>query len=404
MELKSIRKVDFGDKRVLLRVDYNVPISNGQVTDTTRIRATLPTIAHLLDDGASLIICSHLGRPRGQVEESLRLTPVAPILEEMLNQFIKPAGFAPRRIVKLDDCVGQPAHSAVEAAGPNDIVLLENLRFHSGETTNDPGFAKQLATLADSYVNDAFGTLHRAHASTEGVAHLLPAQAGLLVEQEVQGLIQVTENPAKPLVIVIGGKKISGKIDVLESLIPRADTVLIGGAMANTFLLAQGHKVGRSVVEEEMADTAKRMLDLAKQHNTEFLLPVDYVVTDDLLNPTGISTVCADSIGGDDIAVDIGRRTCDLFHREITRARTVFWNGPMGVFEQEQFSLGTLSVAKALADVFKTAHTVVGGGESVAAVNSAGLARQIHHVSTGGGASLEFIAGKELPGLKMLMV
>ena len=289
-------------------------------------------------------------------------------------------------------------------AGPNDIVLLENLRFHSGETTNDPGFAKQLATLADSYVNDAFGTLHRAHASTEGVAHLLPAQAGLLVEQEVQGLIQVTENPAKPLVIVIGGKKISGKIDVLESLIPRADTVLIGGAMANTFLLAQGHKVGRSVVEEEMADTAKRMLDLAKQHNTEFLLPVDYVVTDDLLNPTGISTVCADSIGGDDIAVDIGRRTCDLFHREITRARTVFWNGPMGVFEQEQFSLGTLSVAKALADVFKTAHTVVGGGESVAAVNSAGLARQIHHVSTGGGASLEFIAGKELPGLKMLMV
>jgi len=403
MELKSIRKTDLSGKRVLTRVDFNVPVQHGKVEDTTRIRATLPTIAHMLDEGARVILCSHLGRPRGQVEEELRLTPVAPLLEEMLNQFIKPGGYPAQKIVKLDDCVGQPVRQAVESAADNEIILLENLRFHYGETANDAGFAKQLAMLADTYVSDAFGTLHRAHASTVGVARLLPAYAGLLVEEEVAALSKVTTDPARPFVIVLGGKKISGKLDVIAALLPRADAVLIGGAMANTFFMARGYKVGRSVVEEEMVDTAKDVLEKAKQYNTELLLPVDCVVTDDLLNPTGISTVAVDSVGGDDIIVDIGKRTCQAFREEISRARTVFWNGPMGVFEEERFSLGTLSVARALGEIYNTAHTVVGGGESATAVNSAGLARRIHHVSTGGGASLEFIAGKQLPGLEVLM-
>ena len=309
----------------------------------------------------------------------------------------------PVEVLALADCIGADVQAAVAAAGPRQIILLENLRFHPGEEQNDPAFAAELAKLGDVYVSDAFGTVHRAHASTEGVAHLLPAYAGLLVEREVAALAKVTHDPAKPLTIVLGGSKISGKIEVLQNLLPLANSVLIGGAMANTFLFAKGLQVGRSLIEEDMADTARQMLDLAKQHGTELLLPVDYVVTDDMLEPTGVSTVAAASIGVSDIAVDIGSKTCRMYLEEINHSRTVFWNGPMGVFEIEQFSLGTLAIARALAGVYNTAHTVVGGGESVSAVVGAGLAGKIHHVSTGGGASLEFVAGRELPGLTVLL-
>lgn len=399
MQLKTVRSADLKDRRVLTRVDFNVPLNNGEVVDDTRIRAALPTIALLLKSGAQVVLCSHLGRPKGQVVDELRLAPVAARLSELLAS----ENLLACSVAAADDCIGEKVRGMVAGADPGRIILLENLRFHPGEEQNDPQFAAQLAALADVYVNDAFGTVHRAHASTEGVAHYLPAYAGLLVEREVSALAKITLDPEKPLTIVIGGAKIKGKIEVLTNLLPKANTVLIGGAMANTFLFATGMHIGCSVAEEEMAGIARQMLELAKQHGTELLLPVDCVVTDDLHHPTGVSTVAATAIGTNDIIVDIGERTCKRYREEINRSRTVFWNGPMGVFEVEEFSLGTLSIAAALAAVQSTAHTVVGGGESVTAVNNAGLAGRIHHVSTGGGAALEFISGRELPGLKVLM-
>ena len=402
MQLRTVSGADFANRRAIVRVDFNVPLKDGAVADDTRIRAALPTISHLVAQGARIVLCSHLGRPKGQVRDELRLDPVAPVLQELLNERQREARGPSLLVIKCDDCVGEAVAAQVERAAAHDVILLENLRFHPGEELNDPDFARQLAALADVYVSDAFGTVHRAHASTEGVAHLLPAYAGFLVENEVEALSKVIRDPGRPLAIVLGGAKISGKIEVLEHLLPAADYVLIGGAMANTFLAAQGLPTGRSLVEKEMVETAARMLALATKHNTELLLPLDYVVTDDLEQPGGASTVAAGAIGLNDIAADIGEKTCRSYRKVIEHARTVFWNGPMGVFETEQFSHGTMAIAQALAGVYNTAHTVVGGGESVSAVQLAGVGAKIHHVSTGGGASLEFVAGRELPGLKVL--
>lgn len=403
MKLRSIRNVALAGKRVLTRVDFNVPLFQGEVADETRIAAAVPTIAYLLRHEARVILCSHLGRPGKQVVESMRLAPVAPALEQLLNEELKAKGAPPVRVLALRDCIGPEVQQAVAAALPNQLLLLENLRFHAGEEANDAAFAQELARLGDIYCSDAFGTVHRGHASTEGVAHLLPAYAGFLVEQEVTALAQVTRDPEHPFVIVMGGAKISDKIDVLEYLIPKADTVLIGGAMANTFLRAQGFNTGRSLVEDEQLKTAAALVRLADENQTMLLLPTDYVVTDDIHGPTRVRVALAHEIEDQDIAADIGPHTVDSYREALMDARTVFWNGPMGVFENDQFAKGTLGIAQALASIYETAHTVVGGGESVSAVHKAGVENRIHHISTGGGASLEFVAGYELPGLKVLL-
>jgi phosphoglycerate kinase len=403
MKLKTIRNADLAGKRVLTRVDFNVPLENGAVADDTRISAAVPTIAYMLHHGAKVILCSHLGRPMKQVVESLRLAPVAPVLERLLNAELARDGTGPIEVLALKDCIGAEVQQAIAAARPDQVVLLENLRFYAGEESNNPEFCQELAALGDIYVSDAFGTAHRAHASTEGVAHLLPAYAGFLVEQEVAALGEVIHDPEHPLVIVMGGAKISDKLEVLENLIPKADTVLIGGAMANTFLRAQGFHTGKSLVEDEQLKTAVNLVRLADESRTMLLLPTDYVVADDLNAPTRVNVVLAHEIGNDDIAVDIGPVTADSYREALMDARTVFWNGPMGVFENERFAGGTLAIAQAMASIFETAHTVVGGGESVSAVHKAGVANRIHHISTGGGASLEYVAGYDLPGLKVLM-
>jgi phosphoglycerate kinase len=402
MQLNTIYLKDFSGKRVLVRVDFNVPLESGAVADDTRIRAVLPTLSQLLGSGASLVLCSHLGRPEGRFNADLRLAPIAPVLEQLLNEHLAENGITRRRVVAVNACVGEEAQTAIGQAADLDVFLLENLRFHEGETMNDPAFAGQLAELADVYVSDAFGTVHRAHASTEGVAHLLPAYAGLLVEKEVAALSKISHNPRHPLVILLGGAKISGKIEVLEALLPKADNVLIGGAMANTFMKAIGRETGTSLVEDDMLDTAIRMLKLASKSSAELLLPEDFVVAKYVKNPSTARMADAASIGKNEAIVDIGAVTRREFGERISRADTVFWNGPMGIFEVDEYAQGTLAMAHALAAVKDKAVTVVGGGESVAAVHKAGVAADIHHVSTGGGASLEFIAGKELPGLKVL--
>jgi phosphoglycerate kinase len=431
MGLRSFRDADVAGKRVLVRVDFNVPLkadAHGvlQVADDTRIRAALPTLLHLVEHGAHVVLASHLGRPKG-VDDKLRLGPVAARLEELLNAHLRPLlsqaethshveavlrpigisrlaeqGVRELRVLHLSDCIGPEVESAVAALKPGELALLENTRFHPAEEANDPAFCQALARLADVYVSDAFGTVHRAHASTEGVARLLPSYAGLLVEREVHALRAVIDNPRRPLVIIMGGAKISGKLEVLQNLIPLADRVLIGGAMANTFLKAQGHDVGRSLIEADMLDTARGLLGQADSAHKLLLLPVDYVVTDSLEAPTRVETKEAVRLGADDMAVDIGPVTLKQFADALSDAQTVFWNGPMGVFEQPQFAAGTLGIARALAALHGRALTVIGGGESVEAANAAGVAGEIGHISTGGGASLEFVAGQELPGVKVL--
>jgi phosphoglycerate kinase len=403
MKLRSIRNVDLAGKRVLTRVDFNVPLFQGEVADDSRVAAAVPTIAYMLHKGAKVILCSHLGRPGKQVVEGMRLAPVAPVLERLLNSELEREGLGPVSVLALKDCIGPEVQQAIAAASPGQVVLLENLRFYAGEEANDAAFAGELAKLGDIYVSDAFGTVHRGHASTEGVAHLLPAYAGFLVEQEVAALAQVTQHPEHPFVIVMGGAKISDKIDVLENLIPKADIVLIGGAMANTFLRAQGFSTGKSLVEEEQLKTAAALVRLADDSKTMLLLPTDYMVTDDIHGPTRIRVAMAHEILENDIVADIGPQTIESYREALMDARTVFWNGPLGVFEQEQFAKGTLAIAQALSSIYESAHTVVGGGESVSAVHKAGVANRIHHISTGGGASLEFVAGYDLPGLKVLM-
>ena len=402
MELRTIDTLDVENRRVLMRVDFNVPLRDGRVTDDTRIRAALPTMLELLRRNARLVLCSHLGRPKGQVVEELRLDPVVPVLRDALNSALALEHRAPLEVFKAADVAGEAARQTIAAAG-NNIVLLENLRFEPGEEANDPAFCGKLAALADCYVSDAFGTVHRAHASTEGVARLLPSAAGRLVEAEVRALSKVVDNPVRPLVIVMGGAKISGKLEVLESLIPLADSVCIGGAMANTFLAAQGHNAGSSLVEESMFSEALRMLKLAADNDTLLQLPLDYRVGEKFDNPETCEVRPADGLQDGDVALDIGDATLEKFHELLWDARTVFWNGPMGVFEQERFAAGTLGIARTMAAVSdRGAVTIVGGGESVAAVNRANVAGSLTHVSTGGGASLEFVAGDTLPGLKVL--
>jgi phosphoglycerate kinase len=390
MAKKTVRDVDLRKKRVLVRVDFNVPLKEGRITDDTRITAALPTLNYILDQkGASLVIMSHLGRPKKPDKEN-SLAPVAERLSELLG----------KKVTLAPDCIGAETEAVVRAMKPGDVVLLENVRFHPEEEKNDPEFARKLASLGDVYVNDAFGTAHRAHASTEGVAKILPGVAGFLMEKEIKFLGGVFENPAKPFVAIIGGAKVSTKIAVLEALLPRVTTMIIGGGMSYTFLKVQGHSVGNSLVEEDLLATAKSFLEKAKGSGAEVLLPVDHRVGAEFSETAKAEPVDGVDIPAGKVSMDIGPKSAALFRERILKAKTVLWNGPVGVFEFPEFSKGTLEIAKAVADCKGT--TVVGGGDSVAAVNQFGLADRITHVSTGGGASLELLEGRQLPGVVAL--
>jgi phosphoglycerate kinase len=390
MAKKTVRDVDLRKKRVLVRVDFNVPVKEGRITDDTRITAALPTLTYILDQkGASLVIMSHLGRPKKPDTEN-SLAPVAKRLSELLG----------KKVTLAPDCVGPETEALVKSMKPGDVVLLENVRFHPEEEKNDPEFARKLASLGEVYVNDAFGTAHRAHASTEGVARILPGVAGFLMEKEIKFLGGVFENPAKPFVAVIGGAKVSTKIAVLESLLPRVTTMIIGGGMAYTFLKVQGHSVGKSLVEADFLPTATAFLDKARKAGVEVLLPVDHKVGAEFAESAKAELVDGIDVPEGKISMDIGPKSVALFRERILKAKTVVWNGPLGVFEFPEFSKGTQEIAMAVADCKGT--TVVGGGDSVAAVNQFGLAGKITHVSTGGGASLELLEGKQLPGVAAL--
>ena len=385
---RTIRDADVRGKRVLVRVDFNVPLDKGDVADDTRIRAALPTLRALLDGGAAVGLVSHLGRPKGR-DAKLSLAPVAKRLGELIGK--------PVRV--LDDSVGGEVEKAVRAMKPGDLVMLENVRFHAEEEKNDPAFAKQLASGFDLYVNDAFGTAHRAHASTEGVAHLLPAYAGLLLEKELVALGGMLDQPQHPFVAIIGGAKVSTKMDVLRSLVPRVDTLAIGGGMANTFLLAMGRPIGRSLAEPDKQTEARRVTDEIEADGKELLLPLDVVAAPsaDAEGASGAAIYDVDEVPSNLAIVDIGPRTIERYVAVIKSAKTIFWNGPVGVFEVPAFATGTRRIAELMAA--SGATTVVGGGESVQAVEEAGLAGKMTHVSTGGGASLELIEGKTLPGV-----
>ncbi|HHW43595.1 MAG TPA: phosphoglycerate kinase [Desulfotomaculum sp.] len=392
MNPRTIRDIEVDGKRVLVRVDFNVPLdSQGNVSDDTRIRAALPTIQYLVQHGAKVILASHLGRPRGKVDDRYRLDPVARRLGELLG---KP-------VVKVNDCVGEEPRAAVAAMGPGDVVLLENVRFYPGEEKNDEHFARQLAELADIYVNDAFGTAHRAHASTEGVARFLPAAAGFLMEKEIKVLGRALADPARPFAAILGGAKVSDKIAVIENLLTRVDRLLIGGGMANTFLAAAGYPMGKSLVEGDRLELARDLMARAKERGVELLLPVDLVVAPAAEPDAQPRVVPVDQVPAEWMALDIGPATVESFSRAVGDARTVIWNGPMGVFEMAPFAAGTFGLARALAEC--PGETIVGGGDTAAAVEKAGVADKMSHISTGGGASLEFLEGKVLPGVAALL-
>jgi phosphoglycerate kinase len=387
---KSISDVDVWGKRVFCRVDFNVPLEGGKVADDTRIRAALPTIQHLVKRGAKVILASHLGRPKGQVKEELRLTPVADRLSELLKQPVE----------KVDEVIGPVVTERVNRLTEGQILLLENVRFHPGEEKNDPDLAKAFAELADLYVNDAFGAAHRAHASTEGIARHLPAVAGFLLQRELEVLGKALESPERPFTAVIGGAKVKDKIGVIENLLDKVDNLLIGGGLSNTFIKAQGHDVGKSLLEEDKLDLARRLLKQAEDKGVRLLLPVDVVVADRLEEPEDIATVAVDAIPSDRMALDIGPETRKQFAEVIRESKLVIWNGPMGVFEKNPFDEGTCAVARAMAE--SKGQTIVGGGDSAAAIEKTGLADRMDHISTGGGASLELMEGKELPGVAVL--
>jgi phosphoglycerate kinase len=392
MAKKSVRDIDVQGKTVLVRVDFNVPLEKGtgRVTDVTRLRASLPTIEDLRQRGARVVLMSHLGRPNGQVRPELSLAPVGRELTKLLGIDIKLAG----------DCIGPEAERVVDQLTPGAVAMLENLRFHPGEEANDPAFAASLASLGDLYVNDAFGTAHRAHASTEGIAHILPAVAGLLMEKELAVLGGILQDPRRPLVAIIGGAKVSTKLGVLKHLVERVDALLIGGGMANTFLKARGLEVGKSLLELDLVPAAVELERQAQRLGIRLLIASDVVVTDRVEAGAANQIVSVDQVPPDLAIVDIGPHTIEAFGAEIDRAGTVLWNGPMGVFEIPEFASGTRAIAERLAA--SAAISVIGGGESVAAVEQLGLADRMTHVSTGGGATLEFLEGLELPGVAAL--
>ncbi len=393
MDKLTVRDVDVAGKKVLVRVDFNVPIEDGKVKDDSRIRASIPTINYLLEHGATVILMSHLGRPNGKVVESARLRPVAERLSALLR----------RRVPVTGDALGIGTQDAIGRLKSGQILMLENLRFHVAEEANDPAFAKALAAYGEIYVNDAFGTAHRAHASTVGVATLLPAYAGLLMESEIRNLSALLESPERPFAAVVGGAKVSGKIGVLEHLMDRVDTFVIGGGMANTFFVAKGYTVGKSLLERDRADDARRILELAESKGVDILLPTDVVVAKEVTRGAEHKIVPAHKIPNSWSVVDIGPQTIAAFEAALEPARTVFWNGPLGVFEVPTFGDGTRAMARYLARRAENGATVVvGGGDSVAALEELKLTSKMTHISTGGGASLEFLEGRELPGIAVL--
>ncbi len=393
MDKRTIRDADIAGKRIFVRVDFNVPLMDGRVTDDSRIRAAIPTIRHLLLGGASVVLASHLGRPNGKVQDGLRLRPVGERLTQLIGRNVPVTGSA----------LGVGTEDAVKRLRPGELLLLENLRFHPEEETNDPEFAKQLASYADIYVNDAFGTAHRAHASTVGIAELLPAYAGLLMVREITVLSSLLESPERPFAAFVGGAKVSGKLDVLTNLLTKVDVLVLGGGMANTFLLAEGKAIGKSLAEHDMVDEARRVLADAKKRGVEVVLPVDVVVAKEVTRGTEYKTIPADKIPASWHIADVGKATVDRIETVLAEARTVFWNGPLGVFEIPSFAHGTIEIARFLAARADAGATVVvGGGDSVAAIAQQGLASKMTHISTGGGASLEFLEGRTLPGVDVL--
>ncbi len=386
MNKKTIRDINIKNKRALVRVDFNVPLKDGKVSDDTRIAASLPTIKYLIEQGAKVILCSHLGRPAGK-DQKYSLRPVAARLQELLG---KPVTF-------VSDCIGQPVERIVEGMNAGDVVLLENVRFYPEEEKNDAAFAKKLAGFGDVYVNDAFGSAHRAHASTEGVAHYLPGVAGFLMEKELNYLGTALANPAHPFVAILGGAKVSDKIKVIENLLPKVDSLLIGGGMANTFLAARGLNMGQSLVEADKAEVAKSLMD---KGGVKIVLPVDAVIADKFDAGAQSKVVDVNAVPSDWRVLDVGPKTIEAFSKILSDAKTVVWNGPLGVFEFPSFAKGTVEIAKRLAQ--SGATTIIGGGDSAAAVEQAGVADKMTHISTGGGASLEFLEGRVLPGVAAL--
>jgi phosphoglycerate kinase len=386
LQIKTVRDLEVQGKRVLVRCDFNVPLENGEITDDRRITEALPTIKYLLDQGAAVILCSHLGRPKGVTPE-FSLAPIAKRLTELLG----------KDVLLLPDCIGPEVEAVTSKMQPGDVVLLENVRFHPEEEKNDPAFAQRLASLAQAYVNDAFGTAHRAHASTEGVAHDLPSAAGFLIEKEIEFLGRALENPKRPFVAIMGGSKVKDKIAVIESLLPKVDRLLIGGGMIFTFFKAQGREIGKSLLDAENLEYAGRLLT---DNPDKIVLPIDVVVASAFSADADFKTVSVDGIPADMMGLDIGPQTQNTFAEIVRSAQTVVWNGPMGVFEMKPFEAGTLAVAQGMAECKGT--TIVGGGDSAAAIEQFGLADNVSHVSTGGGASLEFLEGKELPGIAAL--
>ncbi|MDM5190709.1 phosphoglycerate kinase [Bacillus sp. DX4.1] len=391
MNKKSIRDVDLKGKRVFCRVDFNVPMKDGKVTDETRIRAALPTIQYLVEQGAKVILASHLGRPKGQVVEEMRLTPVAARLGELLGKDVK----------KADEAFGPAVQEMVAAMNEGDVLVLENVRFYAGEEKNDAELAKEFAALADLFVNDAFGAAHRAHASTAGIADYLPAVSGFLMEKELEVLGKALSNPERPFTAIIGGAKVKDKIGVIRHLLDKVDNLIIGGGLAYTFVKALGHEIGQSLCENDKVDLAKEFMELAKEKGVNFYMPVDVVITEEFSETATTKIVNIDSIPADWEGVDIGPKTREIYADVIKNSKLVVWNGPMGVFEMTPFSQGTKAVGQALADAEGT-YSVIGGGDSAAAVEKFGMADKMSHISTGGGASLEFMEGKELPGVVCL--
>ncbi len=388
---KTLKDMDFKGKKVLVRVDFNVPLKDGVVGDKTRIKAALPTIEYLIKEEAKVLLISHLGRPGGEPKDDLRMDPVAKELANLLNKEVK----------KADDCIGEEVKKAADSLENGEVLVLENSRFHPGEKKNDPEFAKELASLADLYVNDAFGAAHRAHATTVGVTEYLPAAAGFLMQRELNALGEVMENPESPFVAIMGGAKVSDKIDVIKNLINKVDKLIVAGGIANTFLMAKGYEVGDSLVEADKVDLAKELMAEAEEKGVEIVLPIDVVIADDFSNDANTQTVAADEIPAGWQVLDCGGpQSLENYKKIIKDAKTVIWNGPLGVFEMEKFAHGTVELAKALAE--SNAHSVIGGGDSAAAINEAGVADKMSHISTGGGASLMFFEGKELPGVAAL--